>query len=45
MLDPLARRIIDPPLNRVGGWLAASGVSANGLTLAGLLIGLAPSPG
>jgi phosphatidylglycerophosphate synthase len=44
MLDPLMRRIIDPPLDRVAGWLAASGVSANRLTLAGLLIGLACVP-
>ena len=41
MLDPLLRRIIDPPLNRAGVWLAARGVSANWLTLTGLLVGLA----
>lgn len=44
MLDPLMRRIIDPPLDRAGGWLAAKGVSANGLTLAGLLVGLGCVP-
>lgn len=44
MLDPLLRRMIDPPLDRVGGWLAASGVSANQLTLAGLAVGLACVP-
>ncbi len=44
MLDPLMRRIIDPPLNRAGGWLAACGASANGLTLVGLLVGLACLP-
>jgi len=44
MLDPLLRRIIDPPLNRVGGWIAAGGVSANSLTLAGLLVGLGCVP-
>jgi phosphatidylglycerophosphate synthase len=44
MLDPLLRRIIDPPLDRAGRWLAARGVSANQLTLAGLLVGLACVP-
>ena len=44
MLDPLLRRIIDPPLDRAGGWLATRGVSANQLTLAGLLVGLACVP-
>jgi len=44
MLDPLMRRIIDPPLDRAGGWLAARGVSANWLTLVGLLVGLACVP-
>ena len=44
MLDPLMRRIIDPPLDRAGSWLAARGVSADGLTLVGLLIGLACLP-
>jgi phosphatidylglycerophosphate synthase len=44
MLDPLMRRIIDPPLDRAGGWLAARRVSANSLTLVGLLVGLACVP-
>lgn len=44
MLDPLMRRIVDPPLDRAGGWLAARGVSANLLTLLGLLVGLASVP-
>jgi len=44
MLDPLLRRIIDPPLDRAGGWLAAKGLSANQLTLAGLLVGLGCVP-
>jgi phosphatidylglycerophosphate synthase len=44
MLDPLARRLIDAPLNRAGAWLAARGVSANLLTGIGLLIGLAAVP-
>jgi phosphatidylglycerophosphate synthase len=44
VLDPLMRRLIDPPLDRAAGWLAASGVSANWLTLVGLLVGLACVP-
>ena len=44
MLDPLLRRWIDPPLDRAGAWLGARGVSANGLTLAGLAVGLAAVP-
>ncbi|HHG89934.1 MAG TPA: CDP-alcohol phosphatidyltransferase family protein [Devosia sp.] len=40
MLDGAMRKIIDPPLNRVGKWLAAMGVSANSVTLAGLVLGL-----
>ena len=44
MFDPPLRRLIDPPLNRVGIWLAARGVSANGATLAGLAVGLVAVP-
>jgi len=44
MLDPVLRPIIDPPLNRAGAWLAAWGVSANGLTLSGLAVGLVAVP-
>lgn len=40
MLDAAARKLIDPPLNRLGGVLAARGVTANGVTLAGLALGL-----
>lgn len=40
MLDPAVRRLIDPPLNRVGRWLARHGVAADAVTLAGLGIGL-----
>ena len=40
MLDTAARRLIDPPLNRMGQRLAAVGVTANGVTLAGLALGL-----
>jgi phosphatidylglycerophosphate synthase len=44
MLDPVLRRWIDPPLDRAGAWLAARGVSANGLTLVGLAVGLTSVP-
>ncbi len=40
MLDRLARQIIDPPLNQLGRGLAVRGVSADGVTLAGLVLGL-----
>ncbi len=40
MLDRYARRLIDPPLNYVGRMIAARGVSANGVTLIGLCLGL-----
>ncbi|WP_407874851.1 CDP-alcohol phosphatidyltransferase family protein [Qipengyuania nanhaisediminis] len=40
MFDARLRPLIDPPLNAAGRALAAMGVSANALTLAGLLIGL-----
>jgi phosphatidylglycerophosphate synthase len=41
MLDRAMRKIIDGPLNRAGIQLAKSGISANGVTFAGLIIGLA----
>lgn len=44
MFDPLARRLIDPPLGPVGAWLAARGITANQVTLAGLAIGLLVVP-
>jgi phosphatidylglycerophosphate synthase len=40
MLDARIRPLIDPPLNAVGRALAGLGVSANGLTFAGLALGL-----
>ncbi|SEM62525.1 Phosphatidylglycerophosphate synthase [Loktanella fryxellensis] len=40
MLDRSARRLIDPPLNRLGAVLAARGWTANGVTLLGLALGL-----
>ncbi|MBA4748854.1 MAG: CDP-alcohol phosphatidyltransferase family protein [Sphingopyxis sp.] len=41
MFDARLRPLIDPPLNAAGHWLAARGVSANALTIFGLLFGLA----
>lgn len=40
MLDPYMRTIIDPPLNYVGKRIASFGISANIITLTGLLMGL-----
>ncbi len=44
MFDPVLRRLLDPPLDRVGAWLAGKGVSANGASLTGLAIGLLAVP-
>ena len=41
MLDAAARRLIDPPLNALGHSLAARGATADGVTMAGLVLGLA----
>jgi len=41
MFDAQLRRLVDPLLVAVAGALARSGVSANALTFAGLLVGLA----
>jgi len=40
MLDRYIRPMIDPPLNAVGALLSAHGVTANAVTLSGLMIGL-----
>jgi len=40
MLDAAARKLIDPPLDRAGAALARAGATADGVTLAGLLLGL-----
>ena len=40
MFDAKLRPLIDPPLNRLGAWLARMGVSANVVTALGLAIGL-----
>jgi phosphatidylglycerophosphate synthase len=44
MFDPLLRRLIDPPLDRAGAWLAERGLTANQATMAGLGIGLLTVP-
>jgi phosphatidylglycerophosphate synthase len=44
MLDPLLRRLIDPPLARAGTWLAGCGLTANQATLGGLALGLTCVP-
>jgi phosphatidylglycerophosphate synthase len=41
MLDGWARRIIDPPLDRIGRHLAGRGASADAVTMLGLAVGLA----
>lgn len=41
MIDGWARRRIDPVVNRLGAGLAATGVSANTVTVASFLVGLA----
>ena len=41
MLDSHLRPIIDPPLNRMGLRIARHGISANTVTLIGLVLGLA----
>ena len=44
MLDAYMRRIVDPPLNRIGRRLAAAGISANAVTGLGLAVGLLAIP-
>lgn len=39
MLDSTARKLIDPPLNRIGKLLARAGIGANMVTLSGLFLG------
>lgn len=40
MFDPLARRLIDPPLNRAAGLLARAGLGANAVTVGGFVVGM-----
>lgn len=44
MLDARLRRLIDPPLDRAGRWLARAGVGADGITVAGFVAGVASFP-
>jgi phosphatidylglycerophosphate synthase len=44
MLDPALRRLIDPPLEIAGRRLAALGVRANAVTIAGFIVGLTALP-
>lgn len=41
MLDGAARRVIGPAIDRIGGSLAARGVSADAVTLVGFALGMA----
>ncbi|SOE18087.1 phosphatidylglycerophosphate synthase [Hoeflea halophila] len=41
MMDGTARKFIQPPLDRIGAWLAAQGVKANYVTVFACLVGLA----
>ena len=40
MLDPMMRRLVDPPLNAAGLTLARAGIHANAVTWAGFAIGV-----
>lgn len=40
MLDRFARKLIDPPLNAAGRYIADQGITANTITLTGLGLGL-----
>jgi len=44
MLDAYMRRVIDPPLDRIGRRLAGVGLSANAVTVAGFGVGLHAIP-
>ncbi len=44
MFDAALRRLIDPPLDAAGRRLAASGVSANAMTVGGFAVGLLAIP-
>jgi phosphatidylglycerophosphate synthase len=41
MFDGMMRKIIDPGLNRIGRGIAARGITADAVTLVGLVLGLA----
>lgn len=40
MLDRFVRKLIDPPLDRIGGAVAATGLGADAITILGLILGL-----
>ena len=40
MFDARIRPLIDPPLNAVGRWLAARGITADWVTIAGFVLGM-----
>ena len=44
MLDASMRRLIDPPLDRIGRRLAGAGIAANTVTVAGFVVGLLAIP-
>lgn len=44
MLDAYMRRIVDPPLDRIGRRLATAGISANAVTVGGFAVGLLAIP-
>ncbi|MEM6492429.1 MAG: CDP-alcohol phosphatidyltransferase family protein [Pseudomonadota bacterium] len=44
MLDPLMRKLIDPPVRRLAERVASAGATANGLTWTGFGFGLAAMP-
>lgn len=44
MLDPLMVRLIAPPINRTGAYLAARGINANTVTISGFGIGMCAVP-
>lgn len=41
MFDARLRPLINPPLNAAGHWLAGIGITANAITLSGIVLGLA----
>ncbi|MDZ7685987.1 MAG: CDP-alcohol phosphatidyltransferase family protein [Gammaproteobacteria bacterium] len=44
MIDARLRRIIDPPLDRIGAMLAGVGITANQVTVTGFFIGMLAVP-
>ena len=44
MLDATLRRVIDPPLDVAGRWLARRGVAANAVTVGGFAVGMTAIP-